>query len=696
MDLKKLIRPQSLAVIGASERSGFGKSTCLNLLKSSRAGRVYFVNPTKGEVLGKKCYPSMSALPEQVDMCVLIVNKDRVVPALEDAAANGCKAAVVYASGYGETGRAEGKAAEQALRAKAAELDLALMGVNCAGFVNNIDDIFAFGMLLEGGSRPGGIGVVSQSGKICLNMMQVEHARFSYLISSGNATSLTVEDYLDFLVEDEHTKVVGLYLEGVRDSVRLAEALSRAAQKRKPVVAMKVGRSAKGGQLASSHTGSLAGSDKSFDALAKKFGLIRVGDIEELIETCHMFDVLPVLPSQGTFASMSLSGGETGVTADVGDFYGIEYPALAPETVRKLTELLPDYASINNPLDMTATLAHDGPKYGEAVKAIMDDPGIGMVVCSFSILPKHKETDVIYPMSDGMVLAAAGKKKPLAVMSFLGGCHDPFLRKKLEGAGVAILPPTLYGFKLLASLRDYVSYKPAERSLSLVVPENTDGKKRTALSEFASKKELAAFGLPLPKELVLASLEDLDGAELPPFPVAVKIESDEILHKSDVGGVKLNVRDPDELRAAFREIMANVARNAPTARHNGVLVSPMLQKGVEIILGVNNDPQFGPMLMCGLGGIFVEIFKDVSLYPAPVNKAEALSMLKSLKGYKMLEGYRGAPPCDLEALTDLMAAVSRYAAANKDSLAEMDLNPVFVHPAGQGISIADALIIKHM
>lgn len=691
MNLEKLLRPKSVAVIGASDKPGFGLSTCENLIRSHRQEDIFFVHPKRESVLGKKCYKSIADLPQQVDMCIILLNKSLVISTLEQAAACGCKAAIVYASGYGETGDKE---AEKELRETAERLDMAVMGVNCAGYISNNDDLFPFGMIVKRDARPGNIAIISQSGKICLNMMQVDYMNFSYLISAGNCSCIMVEDYISYLIDDPGTKVIGLYLEGVKDPEKFADVLRRAAEIRKPIVILKVGRSEAGSRVASSHTGSLSGSDKAFDALCRKFGIIRVDDIEELVQMCHMLSVMPELPAIPTISAMCLSGGETGVCADVGTLNGLEYPAFTEETLTKLTELLPDYASPANPLDMTATLSHDGPKYAEVIKAIMQDPNVGMVLCGQTVLPHQSEEDVIYPMSDGMVIAANERIKPVAVINFFNCDRDPVIRAKLEKAGVALLPAPGTAFKLLRHLMDMVKYKPEEKTLTLAVPHPA-ANGRVALSEYDSKMELQDFGVKVPYSEVVKSEEQLERVccEVS-YPCVAKIESADILHKSDIGGVKLNLNNAMELREAYREVLKNAAERAPEAKINGVLVQPMLPKGVEVILGVNVDPQFGPMVLCGLGGVFVEVFKDVALYPAPLNKGEAMDMLRSLKGYKMLTGYRGGEKCDVDALADLMVQVSEYAVANRDTLCEMDLNPVFVYGKGKGVEIADAVIIK--
>ena len=689
MDLRKLLRPSSIAVIGANDKNGFGKSTCVNLLNSPLKDHIYFVNPGREQVFGKKCYDKIANVPEKIDMCVIILNKKLVPQAIEEAAQAGCQAAVVYASGYGETGDRE---SEEALRELCRKHDMAVMGTNCAGFINNLDGIFAFGMLVNREPQAGNIAIISQSGKICLNMMQIRHMNYSYLISSGNSTCIHVEDYLEYLIHDEETKVIGLYLEGIKDPEKFTRVMALAARKRKPIVVMKVGKTAKGSALAASHTGSLAGSDKAFHAVMQKFGAIRVDDIEELAEMCHLLSVIPMLPPKPSLCAMCLSGGETGICADMGTLMGLAYPEPAPETAQKLKELLPGYATVAHPLDVSATLAHDGARYAQVIQAFMDDPAVGLVICGQTVLQHHEVQDVIYPMSDGMVMAAREKKKPIVVMSFFNSSRDEVIRQKLESEGVPILPATGGGFKLLKYLMDFVNYDPDAHTLELAIP-NPTGKQRIALSERESKQELKKYGVKIPEEYVAADLEQLEKLDIQ-FPAAAKIVSPDILHKSDVGGVKLNIQNLEELKAAFGEVVDNAKRHCPNARIDGVLINRMLPPGVEFIVGVNSDPQFGPMVLCGLGGVFVEVFQDAALYPAPLGREEALGMIRSLKGYKLLTGYRGGKEGDVEALAELVVQIAAYAAANKDTLAELDINPVFVYPKGEGAAIADALIVK--
>ena len=697
MNLNKLLKPTSVAVIGASEKEGFGGDVCRNILSYVEdRSHVYFIHPKRDSVFGVPCYKSISDVPENVDLMVICTSQKTVIPLLQEGAKKGVGGAVVFASGYGEVGTAEGKQNEAELIAAAKELDIAVMGPNCAGFVNYIDNVQAFAFISAKRDRKGSVGVVSQSGQLCLSMMDDPGMRFSYNISAGNGKIVQMEDYMDFLVDDEDTKVVSIYIEGVKNADKFAAVLKKAAEKRKPVVILKAGRSAKGGAIAASHTGSLSGSDASFDAVLKKFGAIRVDDLEELIAMSLMLSTMKRMPEKATFASMNLSGGETGICADVGSLNGIEYPDFTEETLKKLKEQLPSYASPNNPLDMTASLSYDADLYAGALRTVMDDPNIGMVLIGYTLLLEIADPCIhyMYKGIEKVVQEKGGNCKPIAMIPFAENTRNPEYQEKLFQIGVPVLPPPVYAFKLLRHLADFIAYEPETKTLELAVG-HPKSEETQALSEHESKQELIVYGVPVPDEVIVTSKEEAaQFAKNHPDPLVMKVESADILHKSDVGGVKLNVCGPEAAEKAYEEIMESVTAKRPDAHINGILTVPMLDAGVEIIIGVNNDPQFGPMIMVGMGGVFVEVFKDVALYPAPLKEEEALEMLKSLKSFKLLNGYRGTEKCDIKALCQTIVAISNYAQANKDVLKELDINPLFVYPEGKGVGVADALIVK--
>ena len=698
MDLTKLLKPKSVAVIGASEKEGFGGDVCRNILTYMEdRSHVYFIHPKRDQVFGVPCYKSVTEVPESVDLMVICTSQKTVIPLLKEGAAKGCGGAVIFASGYGEVGTDEGRTNEKELMETARELGIAVMGPNCAGFVNYVDNVQAFAFISDKRDRKGSVGVVSQSGQLCLSLMDCPGMRFSYSISAGNGKIVQMEDYMDFLVEDANTKVVSVYIEGVKNADKFAAVLKKAADKRKPVVILKAGRSAKGGAIAASHTGSLSGSDASFDAVLKKFGAIRVDDLEELMAMSLMLSTLKQMPKQATFASMNLSGGETGICADVGSLNGIEYPDFTKETLASLKEQLPSYASPNNPLDMTASLSYDADLYAGALRTVMDDPNIGMVLIGYTLLLEIADPAIHY-MYQGIekVVKEKGENcKPIAMIPFAENTRNAEYQEKLFNIGVPVLPPTVYAFKILRHLADFISYTPENKSLSLAVGQKKSDE-TYALSEHDSKKELGAYGVPVPKEVIVTSAEEAaEFAKNTKEALVMKVESADILHKSDVGGVKLNIHGPEEAVQAYNEIMESVSSKRPDAKINGILTVPMLKSGVEMIIGVNNDPQFGPMVMVGMGGVFVELFKDVALYPAPISKAEALDMLRSLKSFKLLNGYRGGAKCDIDALCDTIVSIADFASANRDTLKELDINPLFVYPEGEGVGVADALVVKY-
>ncbi len=693
MDMQKLLRPNRICVVGASEKEGFGGDTCRNALRYMPPERLYFVNPKRDEIFGHPAYHAISELPEPFDLAIICTPLATVEGLLREAKAKGAGAAVVYASGYKETGTPEGIAAQQSLIATAKELDMAVMGPNCAGFINYVDGAHAFAFIAEERDRRGAVGFVSQSGQLCLSMMESPATRFSFCISAGNAAVTGMEDYIDFLVDDEATKVVAVYLEGIRDAKRFTDSLRRAALRRKPVVVLKAGRSEKGGRVAASHTGSLAGSDRVFDALCAKFGVVRVDDLEELIYTAQLFATLKSLPAGTGVASMSLSGGETGICADVGSQCGVEYPDFAPETLTRLRELLPGYASPANPLDMTATLSYDVDKFAEALRVVMGDPSVDLVMVGYTLLEEIADPAIHYMAAAMEKVAAEPGAKPMVMLPFAGNTRNREYLNRLDKCGVCVLPPPVYGLRIIRHLCDFVRYDPASRDLTLALPGRPRETTRFALGEHEGKRLLAGAGVPVPQEGIARDAREAAAlAQKIGYPLVLKIASADILHKSDCGGVLLNIQSEQEVRAGFETVLRNARAHHPDAAIDGVLVQQMTPGGVEIIVGVTADPQLGPAVLAGLGGVFVEVFKDTAMALAPVSLPEAREMLGSLKASRLLCGYRGEPACDTEALAELIVSVSRFAAQQKDTLLELDVNPVFARP--DGVCAVDAVIVS--
>ena len=689
MDLTKLLRPRTVALVGASERAGFGGDTTRNyMMFSKNLDHFYLVNPKYDELFGRTCYHSLAEIPEDVDMVVICTPAKTVISLLEQAAEKNAGGAVVFASGYSEIGP-EGKALQAELAERANELGIAICGPNCGGYVNLVDDVFPYAFMVENRDRHGDIGMVSQSGQIVLAGLDMPGMGFSYAVSSGNGANVKVEDYIDFLVDDADTKVVCVYMEGVADPVRFCASLRKAALKRKPVVILKTGRSVKSQELAASHTGSLSGADKVLRAMFRRYGVIEANDLEELMAISQTLSWLGRMPEGERCVFMNVSGGEAGIAADLAEDYGIVLADYTDEDRAYLKSLVPGYGTVNNPFDMTAGIGYDVEAMSKALRSISADPNVDAICISYTITPEIFDETITCMVEAASIVAPEEGAKPVFWLPYIEHTRNAECARKLREAGVGLLPTGRYGMIALRKVLDFATFEYEDAQ---AINPGAFASTRQALSEYDSLCYLADHGVPIPPQAVATTKEEAiaAAAELG-YPLSVKIHSADIQHKSDVGGVKLNIADDAALAEAIDAIMASCAEKAPQAKLEGVLLKPMLPAGAEMIIGVSNDKDFGPSVMVGMGGVFVELFKDVQLALAPLSKAKALEMISSLKAYPLLTGYRGSEPCDVDALADLLVAISRMAAEKADEIRELDLNPVFVTPAG--VAIADALLV---
>ncbi len=688
-----------MVVVGATDKAGsFGCRAAQSAIKGSNGQRVYFLNPKREELFGRRCYPDLASLPEVVDCMVLCPPAATVTSYLEEGGRLGIGAAVVYASGFGEERSAASKQMEAEITRICETYQIALMGPNCVGFINALDGICTFpgdrGILGNGVKR--GMGVVAQSGYATGGCYLPDAKRLAFVISAGNCAAVSLEDYLLFYAGDPRITCIAAYIEGIKKPAQLEKALRLCAENRKPVVALKAGMSEKGSFAAASHTGSLAGDYKSFEAVCAKYGVILTRSLQEFHTTARMFAVLDGhLPQSAGVGAINFSGAENTLCADTCARFGIDLPAFAPETAEAIAALVPAYSTPANPLDATTTLFTEKEKVKALFTAISRDPSVGIMTLGNDVgLPAElKDATCREAMAE---LRGEGELAPLLIMPSYEKTRDNDMIAAFEDIGIPVLATGDLAYRALRHLCDFIAYNSAERTLSLALPQGDSRREgRVTLSEFDSKEALSAAGVPVPRQARAADEAALERC-LPDFPGAVvlKVDSADIPHKTEAGGVKLNLRTPEEAKAAFREIMTSCRAYKPDAQIDGVLVQEMARPGVEIILGVKNDKQFGPMLLAGLGGVFVEVFQDAALYPCPLGLTEAKAMLESLKGYRLLSGYRGGRPCDIEALAALMVSASDYAAAHRDTLSELDLNPVFVYEEGQGVMAADALIVN--
>lgn len=696
--LSPLLRPRSVAVVGATEKEGFGGSTVRNLLNWTAGNpTVFFVNPNRQQVMGAPCFRSLRDLPSPVECAVICTPAPTVIPLLREAAQAGAKAAVVYAAGFREAG-AEGEKLEQQLVDTAAEYGMLIAGPNCAGIVNVSDRIPLYGLPLLENIRSGHTAVIGQSGQIISNLLNCQDLAFSLVISSGNEAVTTTADYLEFLAADNRTQIILLYLEGIRQGYRFVQALAECAKQGKTVIVLKTGRSERAAAVARSHTGSLVGSDATFEALCRKYALIRVDDLDEMIACAQIASVLHQPGSRVgfSFAMAHMSGGEAAIFSDLAAESGLLLSKFAGETTHRLRQLLPEFATVSNPLDMTAALAYDEEVLADALETVLSDPSVDGLVVSHNIPEEiaRENLDFHRRVAAALLRAKQRTSKPLIVVSGLPTPNPSYLMQYRE-IGVPVIAGAKKALLALARTARHRSeqVKVKDRLARSDIPP-LPRVPLDARTEYSLKASLATLGFPVPRGyLVRSARQAADRASQLGFPVVLKIQSPDVPHKSDVGGVALNLRTAEEVIDAYESIVHAVTSRVPHACVDGVLVEEMIAGGLEVIIGVKNDPDLGPTLVFGPGGIFVEIFGRPVTVMAPITYDEALELLEEGPLRQLLAGFRGSPPRDTSALAQLLVLVGRLASTYSDRIVELDLNPVLVRETGRGVVVADALAV---
>ncbi len=771
-DLAPLMRPRSVAVLGASQRAARGTRVVANLQRFAFPGPVYPINPKYDEVRGLRCYPDLRATPEPADCVVVAIPAEHVPAALAEAADAGVRAAVVLSSGFSEVGAA-GEARYAALERLAHERAFPICGPNCYGVFNIHARAPAFSGEIPDPLRPGGVALISQSGglstQIAIPLMHGRAIGFSYLISCGNQAGTTVEDYLEYLVEDDATRVIAAFVEGFKQPAKLRQVAARAAALGKPLIMMKVGRSENARQATLAHTGSLAGTPEIVDALLRQCGIVQVHGLNELVETIALFASARDYAGGWRLAALSGSGGECGLVADAAAVVGLAMPSLSPASVARLQDALPAFARPRNPLDGTGAVYEDPRLYPQIVDTLLGDDAVDVVAIHLNAEPpkpsgRTPSRDFSRVIRDAV--QAAAPTRPRLVVAFgsmTGSVQDGEVVQTLAEAGVPYLDGTELAMRALAHLRAYRAFvarsappqppspegrgeqvggtpptppgrvwrgilraplplhprgeangeapgrgaplhprggdgeQPAgERAPRLsrrAPPLDPEGAISGVLGTAEAMRWLEAGGIPLvPTRFAADAAGAVAAADALGYPVVLKIESPDVAHKSDVGGVRVGCADAAAVRAAYAEMMAEVARRLPGARLAGVAVQPLVADGVEVILGVKVDPLFGPAVVLGLGGVLVEVLHDVALRLPPFGMDDARAMIAELRGTAVLSGVRGRPPADVAALADTLVRLGALALAHADRLAALDLNPVLVRPAGHGVVAVDWLV----
>lgn len=708
-DLDPFFNPRSVAIIGASSNPGTISGRPLHFFKMhGYKGNIYPVNPKRDEVQGLKAYKSIMDLPETPEHAVLAVNAKLVLPILEQCVEKGVKFATIFASGFSEADE-EGKALQDKIVELCKRTGLGVCGPNCQGPVNlknGLTACFSRSLFVEP-LKVGPISYVSQSGALgyaIFNQAQESGVGFNMVVSTGNEADLNTLSLMEHMLEDPDTKMGLAYLEGIKDGKLFARLADRALELGKPIAVLKTGKSEVGMKAAASHTGSLAGSDDVCEAFFKQKGIIRLDDVEPMIDIATMMERIPAIPTGKNVGIITVSGGAGVLVADEFDELGLNVPPLSKENQDAMMAVLPRFATALNPVDLTAGIHPDHEeKFRSVLRMMINNPDIDVVVVLFTLVPDPDAST----WCDDVIVVSKETEKPMIVSYTAGESMVEDRITRLEKGGVFCLRSPVRATRALGALMNYGIFR--KKHLSRVQEQSPveipNGAKEAvlqildaaekSLSEHQGKDLLEKYGIRVTKEAVATSEKDaVRIAEEIGYPLALKIDSPDILHKTEAGGLKLDIRNQEQLITAYNEVLVNSRNYKPDARIGGVLIQEFVTGGTEVIVGMKNDPQFGPAVMFGLGGIFVEVLKDVSMRIAPFTREEALDMIREIKGYKVLAGARGLAKMDVDAVADVLVRVGRLALDMEDKIAELDINPLVVLPEGQGVRVADALIIQ--
>lgn len=689
--IRALFKPRSVAVLGASDDPGkIGGRPIRYLLENGFEGKILPVNPGRDTVQGLKAYPSVGAVSDPVDLAIIALPARLVVNAVQECADAGVRSLIVFSAGFAEIGE-EGSAAQDEMTAIARNSGMRILGPNCLGAINLREGMIGtFSSGIEGGlANPGRIGFVSQSGALgshCFAAFRERGLGFSYWVTTGNECDIEFADCLAFLAEDPDTNVIAAYIEGCRDGDKLRAALALAHKNRKPVVLLKVGESEVGAEAAASHTASLAGSDSVYSTVFEQYGVRRARSISELMEITYAC-TLGIFPADKRIGLATVSGGVGVMMADKAESLGLDIAPM-PEAAQARMKQRWEPAAVRNPVDTTAQVTADRELLTEFIETMLDEGNYNALVLFLA------HTGLLKGTSDRLRenLRPIRERYPDRLILISTLC-TPEVRADYERDGFPVFDDPNVAVQVVGELMELGEYFNAARGEAYTSGSSIDVP-MTMLNESEAKGLLAKAGVPVAREQVVSSPEEAaEVAAQIGFPVVLKIVSPDILHKSEAGGVLLDIASAEEARAGYQRILDNARQYAPEARIDGVLVAQQIQGGVETLIGVQHDPVFGPVVAFGLGGIFVEILEDVALRLAPFDLSTAHAMIREIKGYPLLTGARGRPPADIDTLAQTLVAVSQFAAHNRDRLESLDINPFLVLPKGQGAVAVDALIV---
>ena len=676
--VENLLAAKSVAIVGASQKGAWPLGIYRNLKGAKFPGGVYLINPNYNELFGDKCYPNLAALPEVPDELLILIPTRAVLGVLEEATKLGTKAATIYTAGFGEGDDVQGKERAQAMKDLCERTGMVICGPNCMGSYSVGEGLWTFPTVTPL-LKKGPIGLIFQSGGSLGNWIKGATERgigFSYAVSSGNEVSLDLVDYLSFLVDDPDTRVITLMVEGIRRPSEFMTVAEQALSKGKPILAVKLGRSEMGKRQAISHTGSLAGADEVFDAMSKRWGIIRCPTLEDMTEMTLAF--MPGRFPKGSRAAIVVnSGGMKGLICDHCDELSTNLAQLSDKTKEAVRPLIPPELAVENPLECGVAGFGDEAGFINIVKLHAEDPGVDLLAIHGELPRGQKRSAELFKS-----VTAATDKPVLAFGRSTYSCLDES-RAFQEEAGMPFLQAIKPTLRALAGLGLYGERKL--RGVPKLAPASGDAAELTGEN---LNNLLQSRGIGLPKQALVGTAADAAAkAKELGFPVALKLIAPEVVHKTESGAVVLGLKNAEEVQAEGQKLLTK------TLGRGHLLIQEMVQ-GTEVLIGARTDPQYGPFLMVGLGGIFVEVLKDVSIRLLPIDEREAREMLKELRGYKVLEGVRGQKPRDVDALVKAMVALSEIFSAHRNHLSDMEINPVMVRAQGGGVAAVDVRLVR--
>ena len=689
--LESLLRPQSVAVIGASDNPArIGGRPIYSMLKDNFQGKLFPVNPNRDIVQGLQAYPNISSVPVPVDSAVISVPENVALQVIKECAESGVKSAVVFTSGFAETGTA-GLDAQQQIAKIASDSGMRILGPNCLGVFNLSAGWFGtFANTLASKKIPTGpIGIVTQSGAYGGHLFTITQNRgvgTNYWVTTGNEVDIDVAEVIKFYASEPEIRVIISYAEGIKNGNRMREALQAARNAKKPVIFMKVGSTEAGARAAASHTASLAGEDAIYDGLFKQYGVYRAETTEEMADVAYacQFGRYPNGPKIGL---QTISGGIGVQMADAASKKGFDVAPLPKSTQEKIIKLIP-FAGVNNPVDFTGQVLNERKLLEDSMRFVIDEADYDSQILYLASLPISEFTKDI----SLEIFTALRKRYPEELM-FLSMIGPQESRKPYEEIGYPCFEDHSLAVRAMAALRYFAEvFKQGKQKVIPSTKGNKLARLEKNISEFEAKSILSAAGIPANREFLTQSCEEaIEAQKTIDGPVVLKVASPDIPHKTEIGGVLLNLTTKEEVEESYQKLITNVQSNAPKAKIDGIIVAEMITGGIETVLGVTKDPVFGPTVMFGLGGVFVEVLKDVTFRVAPFGPKEAHRMIDEIRGRAVLDGARGAPPADIDALANAISTLSIFAAENSDTIQTIDINPFLALP--KGAVAVDALII---